>query len=341
MLPMEELGLSPEPLLKQCGIPASALEKSREAVPLQQYLRLWNLAAEEAGDPLLGVHLARSAGPETLGSLGFLFLSSRTLVEALSNFCAYINLVQDATHMQLVQSGEELLWSYEMAPIDGIDSRHDTEFSIALMCRLVRMYTGSHFRPLRVKFRHGPPDIDVGEYRRLLRVPVDFGEACNAVVLEVAASQFRGRSFDENLASILKELLDEELASYKTKRSVSEAVYELLFRVDADRAHGARSVARQLGMSEATLHRRLRAEGSTLSDIVSRRQFELAKEYLLTSSLEITQVAYHVGFSEAASFTRAFKRWTGGVTPTAFRKGGGGKAHGFTKPLNTSGETSA
>jgi AraC family transcriptional regulator len=49
------------------------------------------------------------------------------------------------------------------------------------------------------------------------------------------------------------------------------------------------------------------------------RRMEQAKTLLLQSTLPVTQIALRVGFREASSFTRAYRRYAG-VTPTECRR---------------------
>ena len=82
----------------------------------------------------------------------------------------------------------------------------------------------------------------------------------------------------------------------------------------------ATKMARYLGISAATLYRKLKAEGTTFGEIQDDVHFEIAKSYLAESALSVTQIAHILGFAESASFTRAFTRWSGGRTPTGYRK---------------------
>lgn len=319
ILPMEELHLDPSAMLAQCGIPADALEKSRHSIPLRKYLQFMNLAEKQSNEPLIGIHLARSAGPETLGALGFLFLSSQSLVAALSQFCTYVNLLQDVTSVRLTQDAGRISFSYDIARFEQIESRIDVEFSIGVMCRLIRMYAGSSIAFESVRFRHAPA-APKSEYHRLLRSAVEFEQAENAVILPSSASQIKGHNFDPELARILTDLLDEQLAHHTRARSFAELVADRLFSIETMSRATAGALADALGVSEATFYRRLRQDGTSLGEIIDRRRFELAKEYLANRSLETTRIAHLIGFSESASFTRAFKRWSGGVTPSAFRR---------------------
>ena len=78
-------------------------------------------------------------------------------------------------------------------------------------------------------------------------------------------------------------------------------------------------IARALGCSRQTLYRRLKAEGLTfeqvLDDLRRRRALKLIRE----SALAVKEIAYRLGFSDPAAFSRAFKRWTG-KSPRALRE---------------------
>ncbi len=123
---------------------------------------------------------------------------------------------------------------------------------------------------------------------------------------------------DEGIASFLGGLL-QSLAAPAPKarcfrKEVEQAIEPLLGagEVSIDK------VARGLGMSRQTLYRRLKDEGVTFEEILDAKRRSLAIRYLGLHRLSVKAVAYKLGFSEPAAFSRAFKRWTG-VSPSDFR----------------------
>ncbi len=79
-------------------------------------------------------------------------------------------------------------------------------------------------------------------------------------------------------------------------------------------------IAALLGVSTATLRRRLEEEGASFRDLRQEVLNEAAKK-LLQKRLALTEVAEELGFSEFRSFNRAFKAWNG-VTPKEFAQRG-------------------
>ncbi len=90
----------------------------------------------------------------------------------------------------------------------------------------------------------------------------------------------------------------------------------------------AQGLARQLGTSARTLHRRLRqAAGESPKRFIVRVRFEMARTALGAGGKPVKQVSIAAGYAHEASFRRAFCRFSG-MTPGAYRlwaraRGGG------------------
>ena len=78
-------------------------------------------------------------------------------------------------------------------------------------------------------------------------------------------------------------------------------------------------------MSTRTLSRRLRDEGSALPDLTRDARIDQAERLLAGSDLPLAKIARQLGFSELATFSRAFKQATG-RSPGEFRRGFGDAA---------------
>ena len=78
-------------------------------------------------------------------------------------------------------------------------------------------------------------------------------------------------------------------------------------------------IARQLAMSERSLTRGLRSEGTSYAQLMASVQRERAENFLRNGALSVSDIAYRLGYAEPAAFTRAFKSWTG-VSPLNWRK---------------------
>jgi AraC-like DNA-binding protein len=78
-------------------------------------------------------------------------------------------------------------------------------------------------------------------------------------------------------------------------------------------------VAAALHQSTRTLRRRLAAEGASYRNLLDEVRERLAAALLQDGALTVEDIAQRLGYAETASFTHAFRRWTG-VGPRAHRQ---------------------
>jgi AraC-like DNA-binding protein len=63
----------------------------------------------------------------------------------------------------------------------------------------------------------------------------------------------------------------------------------------------------------------LSADSVTYQELLDQVRSDLAVDYLRNSLLTVEQIAQLVGYGEAASFRKAFRRWTG-KAPGEYRR---------------------
>lgn len=81
---------------------------------------------------------------------------------------------------------------------------------------------------------------------------------------------------------------------------------------------GQDAVARELNISSRALHRLLTKEGTSFREMANEVRVERAKVLLLDKQFSISQVAHQLGYSDAANFTRAFRKLEG-MSPSEYR----------------------
>lgn len=80
-------------------------------------------------------------------------------------------------------------------------------------------------------------------------------------------------------------------------------------------------LATRLSMSGRTLQRRLADLGTSFQDVLDQVRFDLARAWLQDARLDLSQVAYLLGYSELRAFDRAFRRWAN-MSPGEWRARG-------------------
>jgi len=179
------------------------------------------------------------------------------------------------------------------------------------------MLMGENFSPVEITLPCAPgPSALMLETR--LHCPLRFGDKQIELVLPRADMEKSLGSANPELSRLNEQvvikhlsLLDQETLALKVQQKIVDALPS--GRVTEQ------DIAKVLNMSQRSLQRHLAEEGHSFGDILQTTRKELANSYLQDSQLSINEVAYLLGFSEQANFTRACKRWFG-ASPTAFRK---------------------
>jgi AraC-like DNA-binding protein len=123
---------------------------------------------------------------------------------------------------------------------------------------------------------------------------------------------------------VLRKYADVLLAELPKAESLTERVRALITEQLVAGEPSAERIARALHMSRRTLARKLDQEGTSFKDLLEGTRRHLALRYVGGHDLGMTEIAFLLGFSQAAPFHRAFKRWTG-QTPLEYRRAGPGR----------------
>ncbi len=81
-----------------------------------------------------------------------------------------------------------------------------------------------------------------------------------------------------------------------------------------------REMAKTLHMSERTLNRKLKAQGTSYQMLLDDVRQELAVWYLRQTDIPVEAIAERLGYRDTSNFSRTCKRWFG-VTPRTIRGG--------------------
>jgi AraC-like DNA-binding protein len=116
----------------------------------------------------------------------------------------------------------------------------------------------------------------------------------------------------------MRVLVDRPQGAGGLRSRVSALVWNDAAR-DSDGLATMPDVALRLGVSVATLRRRLREEGTSFEVVKDEVLDQLARMHLRTRERSIESIAASLGYSDAHAFRRAFRRRTG-QSPRDFRR---------------------
>nr|WP_276308928.1 AraC family transcriptional regulator [Euzebya rosea] len=310
----------PEDLLASVGIHADAPVSSwaGESVDAEAYYGLIERVAG-AEDHALPFRYAEALQADDFGALGLAMKTAQTLGATLQRLMRYILVLSDTLEYALVDEPGGQRFELNGRPHHRRGAALANECALAAVVSMLRQAAGAHVRPDAVSFRHPRPPT-VAPHQAFFGCDVAFDAAHDAIHLSAAVIAQQPRLADAGLSAYLLARLD-ELRARAADRSLVSQVRGAVADALPDGQPSKTWVARRLGMSERTLHRRLADEGASFQAIATQVRREAAEALLVTTDHPLADVAFLTGFADQSAFTRAFKRWTG-LTPTAYRVAG-------------------
>ena len=318
---LRSLGLEVERIVNAAKLEMRALDQNDAWIPFSKQAALLEIAARETSDDFFGLRAASRVDPRDLGAIGYVGLSSRNLGEAILNLKRYVATVSEAIRIDLSVYDDRALVLLE--PNDPLFVRHRQaiEFATGVNVKGYRFFTKHKVAPLAVHFSHRFAG-DTEEHERYLGCPVVFGQNRNQIVLDRDDLCLPIESADDKLLKILTSHCDDLLEKRARARpedmsKLERCIVDLLPTGEAK----AKIVANKLGMSERSLVRRLSEVGTSFSDTLGQLRYNLALKYLSQPELNLTQIAFLLGYANQSAFSAAFKRTTG-RTPREVRSAG-------------------
>jgi AraC-like DNA-binding protein len=105
----------------------------------------------------------------------------------------------------------------------------------------------------------------------------------------------------------------------QTQPALADSLRPLILALLPDGYPSVAQVARLSGLSLRSFQRELAEAGVTFSGLVEQARLELALAMMRDPAIRVTDMALERGYSESASFIRAFRRWTG-LPPHRYRQ---------------------
>ena len=315
-------GLDVKELQRRWKLPTE-VELDPATVPLPQWstpaatLRgLSDELAEKLNDPSLGLTLAKLLARGSYGVAEFLIRSVPTLRMAFENVVRFSGLIAPDQTFAFVEEGDEA--QVHNAPTldkTGL-GRHLNEYTTAIHADVIRSIAGACL--VRAWFINPAPASTRGLVNALGTERLAFNQPTNGCAIERKSLELPVKNGDPALYGFLEE---QALAALSARPKSDDLVDQLRAQIRDALKQGEPNVERlaiRMELSARTLQRRLSALGTSFQDVLDGVRFDLARAFLSDDRLDVSQVAYLLGYSELRAFDRAFKRWAG-MAPGTFR----------------------
>jgi AraC-like DNA-binding protein len=307
-------GLDEAALLTRAGIAPALLESPLARISQQQYALLIRVLRRALRDELWGL-TSRPARPGSFGQCMKQLVRCATLGEALREGFAFYDLLVDDFVARLSVRGE--LAQIQFVLRRDLDARLDYGVKAFMLFTFgaASWLVARRIPLLGVDYTAAQSGTDTS---RVYQAPIRYGQphvglSFEAHWLDLPVVQ-TAQSVREFLAGAPANLI----VKYRDSSSLTDRIRRLLRRRLGEELPSLEEVGEALAVTPQTLRRRLRDEGRGFQQIKDELRRDAAIDFLTNTRMPLLDIANQVGFSEASTFHRAFKNWTG-VAPGEYR----------------------
>jgi AraC-like DNA-binding protein len=306
-------GLALQPFLEHAHIPAGLLENPEQIVSMHSLGRFIDALVTETG--MFDIGFQAGATPiADHGSVGQRVLEAPTLHEAIRLLANYGRAESSASDFYLTHAPGRA-W-FCAGPVAGSRWQQQTIelYRLHIMLQLVRAATGPTWMPECVRLRFTDAATAAAS-PALCAMNLELAAPVTAIAVPIEAlvmplpEPAAAASARQDGPIAPEEFLTLDSLSALRRLLTSYLPYKPSMQMLSDLT----------GTSKRTLQRFLHARGRTFSQLLDEALFNRSISLLNDPAVSVTEIAYRLGYSEPAHFSRAFRRLTG-MSPREYRE---------------------
>ncbi|MGF2687146.1 AraC family transcriptional regulator [Marinobacter sp. DUT-3] len=310
-------GVDRDTCLLGTGISDQDLLDGEALITRDQEMRLIeNLILALPETPALGFQLGLQYSLATFGIWGFAMRTSRTLREAIARAMRYLPLSTAYCRISRIDEGNCFGVAMDAQPIPHHLRPFLLERDLATGLNLLKELSLSSVDIVALEFQGAPPE-HAQRIGQLCGITPTYHSARNAIVVHSDVADQPLSTYDSHLVRMLDDQCRRRLERLQTSGLAGQVRQKL---------HGPLGlvasldeIAQALALSPRSLRRKLDQEGTSFRTLVEDERRQIALQFLDGSDMKLEELAIHLGYTDTASFTRAFRRWMG-CSPGEYRQ---------------------
>ncbi|WP_042877630.1 AraC family transcriptional regulator [Cupriavidus necator] len=318
-----EAGMEPGAVLAGTNLDLAALADPFTLTSPHQFLTAARNAIRLRGKPDLGVKVGSRLHVSSYGMYGYALLCSEGLARAFDAAVKYHQLANGMLDIRWVEQEGMASWvfpNHDTILQPGMDEplyHFLIEMQFAVHVTMIKDVMGPWCVPARAMFTQAEP-AHAAALAEVLECPLAFEQPQTMLSYPAAWLSRAPQLANPITAAQMSAHCARLLEAFRWQEGITRRVFQELTRTPG-RFPEIEQIAESLGMTSRTLRRKLEAEGTSYSELLTSVRKALAVDYLTTTSLSTEDIGLALGFSDAVGFRHAFKRWTG-RTPNEVRR---------------------
>ncbi len=313
---LNQIGSPIDRFLAQVNLSQPCLEDPESLLPLYQSSAILENAARSEGIAPLGILIGQQTPIHALGMMGRILCNSLNLLDLLTTLEQILGMANSGLQFSLRWESDWVWAQYHCMSPARTTNLQTQYYTTMVYINALRLALGQTWMPSEI-YLEGPPCREILTMDEFLGVQIHFLSPHNSIKIPRSAL-----ALPVNSGAALKDLTSQlDYEAYCQSAPAQDFVDSLRQTVQALSPQGYPDItlaAEVAGLSKRKLQRQLLEAGLSYSRLVDQVRYEQALELINQPGLRLIDIAAELGYTDAANFTRAFRRWTG-VSPQEFR----------------------
>ncbi|MBW2507145.1 MAG: AraC family transcriptional regulator [Deltaproteobacteria bacterium] len=314
---LKRRGFSDDQIFEETRLSWTQLLQEERFVSFEQFRRLARRGMDLTGEGWLGLDVGRSTQISSHGPLGYAMVASQNVGQVLDLVERY-----SALRLRIADFGvEHEAGRVRLRVTDAVGWSDLSEYVslhiVGALCLLLETVTGMRLPDTRIAFAY-PKPAWVDEYgSRFGDVTLQFDAPVAMIDMPDVFAATPCITADAAALRQAVGLCDRAKERRQGDEDAAQRVLDRLLDRQGDYPTLS-EMAKDLYMSNRTLIRKLKAQGTSYQMLLDDVRQELAVWYLRHSEMPVEAIAERLGYRDTSNFSRTCKRWFG-LTPREIR----------------------
>jgi AraC-like DNA-binding protein len=317
---LKEEGVSLQDALAGVHISEAELNSPVTKVSANQIVQSYRNALKSSQNPGFAFEVGSKFHVSTYGIYGLALLSSVSFRQTVDFAVQYHQLTAPLVAVGFEEQPSTAAWTMAVFPFLQFDAALHAfiiDLQIGAHLCLHRDIMGSAFRPAQVQLVSPRPSWAERQAEQF-GCEVLYEQPANKLLFSVDWLDKTPSLGNLVTYAQVAEICDQLLNELKQNTGVAGKVRQILLS-NLEQPPGLDALASRLGLSPRTLRRRLQEENTSYRELIDDLRAQIAIRYMRDTRLTVEHIAFMLGFSDAATFRYAFRRWTN-TAPSEFRR---------------------
>jgi len=310
---MEQQGYSKQALLQNTQIESARLNDPKATVLPKEELCFYRNLLRVAEKPSIMLEAGFNLKLATYGIWGLALISSPTVEKAIELGIQFVDFTYTYNNISFFkeahQAGIRISKTREQeSKLDDLEHpmiERDVSATFVLLQTLLQQdnpVEEIHFASKKT----AADDV----YTRLFGCPVHFDQAFTELRFPKACLSYELPQHNVLAMQLCKEQLEQTRPQLNIDKCIVDKVQRYLSSTPLYRVT-MEECAQGLNISSRSLRRKLNEESQSYQAILDEFRYILSDKYLNDTHMTLEEIAERLGYSDAANFSHAYKRWSG------------------------------